>query len=105
MIIIEVTYELVDQVNEVSFLKSLKDHVLKVKSAFKDVVEPVIFNLGNASFGAFVVHFHFKSESEELFSEFEKKLSEYVKSDFSQETSSALKPTFRLLLPWSDFLP
>jgi hypothetical protein len=105
MIVLEATYELVHQVNEAKFLQSLKAHLLNVKSVFQDVVEPEIFNLADAAFGAFVVQFQFKSESEELFSQFEKKLAESVSSDFSQEVSSALKTTFRVLMPWPDFLP
>lgn len=104
MIVLEATYELVHQTHEVKFLKSLKDHLRNVKSLFHDVIEPVGFNVGNAPFGAFVIQFHFNSESEELFSKFEKKLPELINADFSPELSSALKTKFRVLMPWSDFL-
>jgi hypothetical protein len=104
MIILEVTYDLAHRINEVQFVQSLKEHLLNVKTSFEEVIEPDVFNLGNAPIGAFVVHFRVNSKSDELFSRFEAELPEYIKANFSPEISSALKTSIRALMPWQGFL-
>lgn len=76
-----------------------------MRSQFKDVVDPVVFNLGSTSFVTFVVHFRFQSESEELFSKFTKSLSASFSSDFPDEIKKALKTSVRPLMQFPDFLP
>jgi len=104
MIVLETKYELVHQVNEPKFLNSLKTHLLNVKSLFQEVLEIVVFNVGDHEFPTFAVHFHFKSDSEDLYALFKKKHLEHIRSDFPPEIALALKTEIRALMPWPDFL-
>jgi hypothetical protein len=104
MILIQVSYELVKQVNEVKFLKSFKSHLVGLKTQFQVPTDPRLFNTHKSELGSFIVQWELLSEKGNDFSQVEMKLKQKISDDFSSQFGSSLKTTIQFLKPWPDFL-
>lgn len=84
VIVLEVTYKISKKINEPNFLKTLKSHIGSAKVLGDGLVEIKLFNIGDIPIMAFLVHFQFNSDSETLFSKFEKNLFKLIERDFAK---------------------